>query len=147
MPRAATCLSVPALALGALSGCIVPAAPPTTVELVNSTSLDVRPNLYASASATDAAGLFVGANLITNFTQRPFPELRPGESVSLDLECNRVQSLGVDAPVSFDAAQLVVTTSQDRIFLQQGPDFQCGATVRFVYFTEGGSFRVRAEYP
>jgi hypothetical protein len=134
-------------ALAACAGCVVEPPPPTAVELVNTTGLDVRPNLYASASASDAAGLFVGANLVTDFTDRPFPELRAGESVTLTRECEDIQSIGVEGPVLFDALQLIATPSADRIFLVRETDFQCGGTVRFVYFTEGDAFRVRVEFP
>jgi hypothetical protein len=128
-----------------LGGCIVAAPPPTTVELVNSTSLDVRPNLYISGSATDIAGLFVGNNLVTDFTTRAFPELRGGESATLTLECDQIKSVGVDAPVLFDAVTLTPTRSADQIFLLQGTDFECGFGVRFVYFMDGDTFSVRVE--
>jgi len=135
-----------AVVLGLVSGCTVE-PPPTTIELVNATDLDVRPNLYTSGSASDAAGLFVGSNLRQDFTARPFPELRGGESVSLTLGCEEVASLGVDAPVFFDAVSLTVEVSGERIWLRRGRDFECGATVRFVYFAEGEAFGVRAEFP
>ena len=131
-----------------VGGCVVeppPPSAPVTVELVNSTTLDVRPNLYASALATDGAGLFVAGNLREDFTNRPFAELRGGETATLTLECDDIQSLGVDSPVLFNAVLVTVTTSTDRVFLQRGSDFDCGATVRFVFFTEGETFRVRVE--
>ena len=134
--------------LVALSGgCVIEPPPPSpiTVKLVNWTTLDVQPNFYSSASATDTAGLFVAGNLRTDFTDRAFAELRRGETMTLTLECNDIQSLGVDAPLLFNAVLMTVTTSTDRVFLQRGPDFDCGATVRFVYFAEGETFRVRAE--
>jgi len=62
---------------------------PVVIEFVNQTALDVRPNFYASGTAADAAGLFVAANLDTGFIDRPFPELRPGESLSATRECER----------------------------------------------------------
>jgi len=129
-----------------LSGCI-PAPPPTTIELVNSTGLDVRPEFHTSGLATSADGLFTDGNLVTDFTDRPFPELRGSESVTLTLECDELQSLGVDGPVLFDALQGIVTRSDDRIFLRRETDFECGVTLRFVYFAEGDAFRVRVEYP
>jgi hypothetical protein len=128
------------------AGCVI-TPPPTTVELVNTTSLDVRPHLYASDSADDAAGLFVGANVITDFTDRAIPELRAGETVTLTFDCDALRALGVDAPVLFDAVQLLVTRSNDRLLLRREVDFQCGDTVRFVYYREGEAFRVRAELP
>lgn len=139
---------VAALGLAVSGGCLLPPPPPpTTVELVNNTTLDVKPEFYTSSSAADAEGLFVAAKRRTDFTDRPFPELRGGETVTLTFECDEIQSLGVDAPVLFDAVTLTVTTSADRIFLQPGTDFECGATVRLVYFTQGDAFRVRAEFP
>lgn len=126
-------------------GCI--SQPPTTVELVNSTSFDVRPDFYTSDSATQPAALFVGGNLRTDFTDRPFPELRSGQTASLTLNCDEIESMGVDTPILFDALQLTVTSSLDQIFLRQGSDFECGTRVRFVYYTENGAFRVRAELP
>jgi len=130
-----------------LSGCVIesPPSPLTTVELVNSTVHDVRPNLYTSGSATDVAGLLVTANLRSDFTSRPFPELRAGETATLRLECADVQSIGVDAPTVFNATLLAVTTSADRIFLLRGADFECGATVRFTYSEEGEVFRATVE--
>jgi len=146
--------SRPGLALAWLTaivgGCIVlpePEPQPVVIEFVNQTSLDVQPNFYASDTATDAAGLFVAANLDTSFIDRPFPELRPAENTSMTRACGVVRSLGVRQPVLFDAASLAVTTSEDQIFLLRDADFTCGATIRFVYFTEGEAFRVRVEYP
>jgi hypothetical protein len=138
---------VPAAVL--LGGCIVETVPsgPVTIELVNQTDLDVLPRLYTSGSATDAAGLFVGANLRTDFTDRAFPELRSDETASLTLECDQAASIGVREPEMFDAVQLIVTESDDQIFLLGGTDFQCGGTVRFVYYTDGDDFRVRVETP
>jgi hypothetical protein len=142
--RTVGALAAPLLAL--LAGC-VSEPPPTTIELVNTTALDVTPNLYVSESVTDEGGLFVGANLITDFTDRAFPELRGGEHVALTLECDAAVTLGVDAPVLFDAVQVIATTSDDHVLLQRDAGFQCGETVRFVYFTQGDAFRVRVELP
>jgi len=132
-----------------LGGCIVETTPPgpITVELVNETALDVRPGFYTSDTATDAAGLFVRANLRADFTDRAFPELRARETKTLTLECADVASIGVNAPVLFDAVQLIRTDSDDQIFLLRDTGFQCDATVRFVYYTDGDDFRVRVETP
>ena len=132
-----------------MGGCVVATAPsgPITVELVNQTNLDVRPGLYTSSSATDAAGLFVGGTLRTDFTDRAFPELRSDETATLTLECDTVTSIGVKEPVMFDAVQLIVTDSDDQLFLLRGTDFQCEGTVRFIYYTDGDDFRVRVETP
>jgi hypothetical protein len=146
MRLAATCVGVLGGAAVALTGCLAP-PPPTTIELVNSTGLDVRPAFYTSGSATGADELFTDGNLVTDFTDRPFPELRGNESVTLTLECDEIRSVGVDGPVLFDALQGIVTRSEDRVFLRRETDFECGATLRFVYFTEGDAFRVRVEYP
>ncbi len=132
-----------------LAGCF-PAPPPPapiTIALVNLTALDVRPNLYVSNSATTGGELFVDANLVTDFTDRAFPELRPNENATVTRECDEVHSLGVDGPVLFDVARPGVTRSQDQIFLRRDADFTCGATIRFVFFTEGEAFRIRVEYP
>lgn len=149
MIRAALAFGVAFVVGGMQSGCIVETLPPApvTVVLANSTSLDVRPAFYASASATDAAGLFVGANLVTTFTDRAFPELRGKETVTLTYGCEEVRSLGVSRPRMFDAVTFDVTRSGDELFLQRDTNFECGATVRFVYFTEGDAFRVRVESP
>jgi hypothetical protein len=132
-----------------LGGCIFETAPsgPISVELANETALDVRPGFHTSGSATDAAGLFVGANLRTDFTDRAFPELRAHETVTLTLECADVASIGVNAPVLYDAVQLIRTDSDDQIFLLRDTDFQCGGAVRFVYYTDGHDFHVRVEMP
>jgi len=127
-----------------IGGCIF-APPSTTVELVNSTPLDVRPELYVSGSAADEAGLFVGGNLVTDFTARPFPELRGNETATVTFDCEQIRSIGVDRPVMFDATTLTPTESNDRVFRVRGTDFECGGTLRFVYYTEGGAFRVRLE--
>lgn len=134
--------------LAACGGCVVvePEPPqPVSVVLVNATEFDVRPNLYTSASATSATALFVSRNLRADFTDRAFPELRAGETRTLTLECDDVQSVGSDAPVRFDAAQVIATTSEDRVFAVKGPDFDCGATLTFTFFTEADAFRVSVE--
>ena len=135
-------LAAPLLVL--LAGCVFE-PPPTTIELVNTTALDVTPNLYVSESATDESGLFVAANRVTDFTDRAFPELRGSEQVALELECDAAVTLGVNAPVLFDAVQVIATASDDHLLLQRDVDFQCGETVRFIYFAEGDAFRVRVE--
>jgi hypothetical protein len=128
-------------------GCVIepPEPSPITVELVNSTTLDVWPNFYTSASATDAAGLFVAGNLRKEITSHAVHRLLAGETVTLSLECNDIQSIGVDAPVLFNGILITVTTSTDRVFRLRGSDFDCGSTVRFEYFTEGDAFRVRVQ--
>lgn len=139
-----------AFSLAALpGGCIVETIPlgPITVELANQTALDVRPGFYTSDSATDAAGLFVDANLRTDFTDRAFPELRASETATLTLECADASSIGVNGAVLFDAVQLIPTDSEDQIFLLRNTDFQCGTTVRFVYYADGDGFHVRVETP
>lgn len=141
---ATVCVFVTIAAL--IGGC--PATTPSdpiTVKLVNQTTLDVRPAFYASASATDEAGLFVGANVVTNFTNRTFPELRGGETISLTYDCDELLAIGSDRPTLFDATQLTVARSDDRVFAFQGTDFACGATVRVVYSTEGAAFHVQVE--
>jgi hypothetical protein len=146
MVRTSALLSLALVALVPLPACLAP-PPPTTIVLVNETGLDVTPRLFVSGSATSADDLFTDGNLVMDFTDRSFPELRRHESVTLTLECDEIQSLGVDAPILFDAARLIVTPSDDRVFLLWDERFECGATVQFVYFTEGDAFRVRVEYP
>jgi hypothetical protein len=131
------------------SGCIVAAPPPApiTVELSNSTMLDVRPRFFVSAAASTAGGLFVGGNLVTDFTQRAFPELRAGETVTLTFECDQALSLGVDEPTLFDASTLIVQESTDRIFQLRDTNYSCGGRIRFVYVVENDVFRVHVEFP
>lgn len=134
------------------AGCIVVSTPPsppppTTIEFANTTALDLTPNFYYSDTATDAAGLFVVANLDTSFIRREFAELRPGETASTTLECERTLSLGVSRPRLFNPAADQVIQSGDQVFLLRDRDFACGPTLRFVYFLEGGALRVRVEFP
>ncbi len=139
-----------ALVLAPGSGCVVvtPDPPaPVTIELVNPTAANVRPNLFTSSSAGDEAGLFVAANLNTSFTTRPVAELRAGESATITLDCAQLRTIGVDRPVLFNGATLSVTTSDDRLFLAKPGSFDCGSRVRFVFFTEGNVFRARVELP
>src|SRR5262245_45441466 len=138
-----------AAALVDLSGCVRPApAPgPVTVELINQTGLDVTPNLYVSDFTGDPASLFGdSSNLVTDFTDREFPELRGGEIVSLEIPCDEAGASGVRNPALSDAVTLTVTNSTDQVFLVPSGDFDCGGTVRFYYFREGSAFRVRFEY-
>ena len=131
------------------SGCIRPAPPPgpVTVELINQTGLDVTPNLFVSGFTGDPAALFGDeANRVTEFSDRPFPELRGNEIVTLEVACDDAGAIGVRNPVLFDAVTLTVTNSTDQIFLVPSGDFDCGGTVRFYYFREGGAFRVRFEF-
>ena len=147
MKSANGCTALLVLVWLAIGGCVVAPPAPTTVELVNSTPLDVRPELYVSGSALDEAGLFVAENLVTSFTTRPFPELRGNETATLTFECEQIRSIGVEMPVMFDAALLIPTESNDRIFRLQGTDFECGVTLRFVYYTQGDTFHIRIETP
>ena len=132
-----------------VAGCITvqtPAPPaPVTVQLFNATGRDVRPNLYISGSASTEDGLFVGGNVVTNFTDRAFGELRAGETVTLDYECDAIRSVGSDLPVAFDAAALDLDLSGDRVFLARDVNYECGGTVRLVFYYDGTVFRVRSE--
>jgi len=103
-----------------------------------------RRTLYVSATADSAEPLFsTSANLRTDFTDRPFPELRPNETKSIDVSCDQLRTLGVSRPILFDAGSVAVTNSDDVIFLISDGDFECGKIVRFTYFREGDAFRVR----
>lgn len=134
-----------AIVLALASGCIVETPPAIgTVELVNATAGDVTPNLYVSAEADTSDALFsTSANLRTDFTDRPFPELRANETKSIEVSCDQLRTLGVSRPVLFDGGSVRVTNSEDVIFLISGGDFVCGKTVRFTYYREGDAFRVR----
>lgn len=135
------------LTAAVVGGCPQPPPEPVVVELSNITSLDVRPEFFASSSATDAGGLFIAGNRVTNFTDRAFPELRPGETRSLTIECDELSVMGVRGAVLFDSISLTTRTSADEIFLNRGGGFDCGETIRLVYFTEGDVFRVRVDRP
>jgi len=117
-----------------------------TVELVNNTTLDVTPNLYASGKAATNAALFVDANLRQDFTDALFKELASGETRSLTLDCaaeaRTIGSLGASA---FNPATLTRSTSADEVFLTRGGDFNCGDRVRIVYSIVSGAFRVTVE--
>lgn len=128
----------------AAGGCQPPQPSPVTIELVNPTTLDVRPNLHVAASAGTPAELFVAANLRTDFTDRAFPELRAGETRSLTIDCgsDAAGAIGVSGSVLFDATSLGTTVSADTIFLKRDLDYSCGDTIRLRFFTEGSAFRV-----
>ncbi len=128
-----------------LVGCVVNNPDPVTVELVNETTGDVTPSLHLSAAATDATGLFDAANLVTDFTDRGFPELRPGETARFDVACEDVSALGVRTPIFFDPVTLLVLDSADEIVTNRDTEFGCGSVVRFVYFRDGDAFRARLE--
>lgn len=130
-----------------VSACLpFPPAPtgPIRVELVNQTALDVEPNLFASATATQPWNLFKAGNLVLNFTDRPFPELRPGETVALTYLCLELASIGVHNPVLVDAIGIGRTTAEERVFFAVGEELPCEATIRFTYYMEDGAFQVRA---
>lgn len=135
------------LAVCVMAGaCVMPEpAPPAPVEvqLFNPTQLDVRPNLHVSPSG--AGDLFDPANRVAEFTDRPFQELRPGEALTLTFDCESIAAVGVDQPVLFNAATLSSTTSADRVMAARDGQYACGDRVRFVFFTDGGEFRVRVE--
>jgi hypothetical protein len=153
MPRRARNRVPPAIAAlfaAALCGCVevTPPAPPppTTIELVNATADDVRPQLYVSDRARNVFELVVAANLNTAWTDRPFPELRPFEIRTLTLECDQLAAVGISQPTRFDSATLTVTPTDDQIFLARGNGFACGDTIRFVFFNDGATFRARVEF-
>lgn len=118
--------------------------PPVTVELYNSTGLNVQPRLHASPTAAEPTELFVADHLVA-FTTRRFQELLPGETIALELACRDVASLGVTGAVLFDPVNVTTTVSADRPFLLRDDAFACGSRVRFVYFTENDVFHVRVE--
>lgn len=129
------------LALAA-PGCIVPPSP-VRIELVNTTALDVRPNLYTSSGATSSGELFLPENLRTDWTTRVFPELRAGETATLELACADATAVGVTGSVMFDALRVNAVTSADVHFLQRDVDFACGQTVRFTFVNDAGALRVQ----
>jgi hypothetical protein len=146
--RAASRLAAAAVVAG-LVGCVPPEPagppPPLRIEFVNGTALDLTPNFYYSDSAADAPSLFVVAHLNTSFIQRPFAEIPSRGTAHTVLACERVRSLGVSRPRVFNAAVLEVTDSGEEIFLLREADYDCGATLRFVYYLEGETLRVRLE--
>lgn len=128
-----------------LAGCTA-ALEPLKIELINQTGLDVTPNLYSAADAPDATGLFGdGGNRITNFNDRPFPELRGNEIASIELGCESAGVVGISKPTLFDPATLTVTPSADEIFLVRTTDYDCGGHLRFYFYREGSALRVRVE--
>lgn len=134
-----------AFACIAISGCIT-APEPVTVELVNQTSTNIVPNLYASASATDAASLFSDpANRYTAFVDRPIKELLPGETASLVFDCESLASVGSQFPQSFEPVTLTVVNSTEEQFQLNGTHFVCGKIVRFTYFNDSGGLHVRVD--
>lgn len=134
-----------ALWLPLTTSCVTVSAP-VLIELVNGTSLDVTPNVYVSGSELDAGALFGdSANRQVGFTDREFPELRAGETRTLTFDCAEIRTIGVQSPVLFDATTLTVTTSTDQLVLTRGAEFDCGSTVRLVYYREGSAFHVRVE--
>ncbi|RMF74794.1 MAG: hypothetical protein D6744_14150 [Planctomycetota bacterium] len=139
------------LSLLSICGCVAVVSPaptpsaPVKIELFNATGRDVRPNLFVSGSATSEDALFVGGNLFTSFTDRAFAELRAGETVTLEFDCDELSAAGVDRPVAFDALALDVDTAEERIVLIRDTNYDCGATLRFVFFYDGAVFRVRSE--
>ncbi|MBI5863953.1 MAG: hypothetical protein HZB38_05510 [Planctomycetes bacterium] len=126
-------------------GCVISPVPePIVVELINETSLDVTPNLFVSSAEVDSATLFGDtANRILTFTDRPFPELRAGETATVEFTCEQIARVGVLQPVLFDGFTLTTTKSTDEIFLVREGDFDCGATIRFHFFQNETGFRVR----
>lgn len=148
-PRLFAATVVAAAVLAGLVGCVPlePAGPPPPVriEFVNETALDLTPNFYYSDSAADAPSLFVVAHLNTSFIQRQFAEIPSRGTAHTVLACERVRSLGVSRPRVFNAAVLEVTDSTDEIFLLRNADYDCGATLRFVYYLEDEALRVRLE--
>lgn len=119
---------------------------PLTIELINQTGLDVTPNLFAATDAADAAALFGdGGNRVSNFNDRPFPELRGNEIASIELGCESAGVVGVSKPTLFDPATLTVTPSTDEIFLVRTTDYDCGGHLRFYFYREGAALRVRVE--
>lgn len=137
------------LTLAALGGgCVVqppPPPPPTTITVVNETQQFLMPQVFTSSDAATAAALYVPTNWRGGFSTRPTGFVGAGESVSVTVECDELASLGVDQPVYFDGVLLVRSTSADQVFLLRDADFACGATIRLIYFSEGGVFRVRTE--
>lgn len=116
---------------------------PITVVLVNQTRLDVEPNLFISATATQAADLFQDGNLVEDFTDRAFPELRPEETITLSYPCKELASIGVDGPAMIDALAIERTESNDSAFYVTGDALPCESTIRFTYYVEDGEFHVR----
>lgn len=129
----------------ALGGCVAPPEP-VSVELVNETGFNVVPNLFASGGAEDPESLFGdGANLRTDFVDRPIKELLPRESASLQFDCESLSSLGSRGAKSFDPVTFAVREAVDQPFLLNGVDFACGKIVRLVYSLDEAGFRVRVD--
>jgi|GEM_PF-2663640 len=142
----ATPLLVGACTFTTIPGDSAPPAPtgPITIELVNYTSLDVMPRLYVSATDVKPWKLFTGTNLVLDFTDRAFPELRANEKIILTYECDQLASFGVNAPILVDAVALSRLESEDREFFVVGEDVQCEATIRFSYYSQQGQFIMAA---
>lgn len=129
------------------AGCIVAPPAPVTVVLANRTRADVTPKFFSSAQSTSPTALFVFDNRLVNFNDRAFDELRPGEVITLNFECEELLSMGVQRPVLFDAISLDVDQSEEEIFLVLDNGFRCGDLVRFVFDTNAdGALTVDVEF-
>lgn len=128
----------------AAGGC--PAPPQVCIELCNTTGLELRPELYVSAESADPDVLLAPANRVTDLTDRPLPELRPGQSVQVCLPCGAAAGIGSQDATLFDPVRLEVIRSPDRPVLARGADYDCGATVRLTYRLDAdGVLRVEVE--
>lgn len=118
-----------------VSGCILfsPPPEPVTVRLVNNSGFVVDANVYVRAAVVDAGTLFGGAIYTAWATGRPFPTLRPGQSVEFVLSCEQIETIGVAEPVFSDLLTFTGGRSPDRIVLTRPADFACGATIVFTY--------------
>lgn len=130
-------------------GCIVTVEPdptptptPVTIELVNETGFVIDANFFANASATDASGLFIAGNIFTGYSDKAIPTMGAGQTVSFELACDAVRSLGVRRPVFVNTLEFTGGESADEVFLLLDAHYQCGDTIRFIYFRDGETFHV-----
>ncbi|MCA9242554.1 MAG: hypothetical protein KDA32_01265 [Phycisphaerales bacterium] len=134
-------------AISALGGCVVTPPAPVTVVLANRTGTDLTPKFFSSASATTTASLFVYNNRLVDFNNRAFDEMRAGEVITLNFDCEELRSMGVQRPFIFDPISLTIGRLEDEVFLLRDNGFQCGDLVRFVYDTdENGALTLDVEF-
>lgn len=145
-------LSMAAVLFLAPAGCLVSVEPDgnqndngagtaTTihVRIINATNVTLDPEVYASATPVDAAGLFLDGNKYTAFGVGTLGLLGPNASDSFDIDCANARVIGTKGGKFGDDLNQPDGVGQ-QVILTQDLSVFCGGTLTLTYSRSGGAF-------
>ncbi|GMU80231.1 MAG: hypothetical protein IT450_12410 [Phycisphaerales bacterium] len=117
-----------------------PGATTIRVRVINSTNVTLDPEVYASATAVNADGLFVDGNKYTAFGVGTLGLLGPQTSDTFEIDCANARVIGTKGGKFGDNLNQPDGVGQ-QVVLTQDLSIFCGGTLTLTYSRSGSGFR------